>query len=126
MLSLAAASAAFSPGRGLAADDGHGHGAAAATCATYEFGGIYAAPTGAGQVYTFSAPMVAGACDEWVAHVAMAPLCGECGELAEPAWPGCRPCGSQRRGIMWRATARPPYPSEPASSAAQPYPSDLL
>ena len=97
MLSFAAASAAFSPGRGLAADDGHGHGAAAATCATYEFGGIYAVPTGAGQVYTFSAPMVAGACDEWVAHVAMAPLCGECGELAEPAWLGCRPCGSQRR-----------------------------
>ena len=68
MLSFAAASAAFSPGRGLADAAGHDHGAAATTCATYEFGGIYAVPTGAGQVYTFSAPMVAGACDEWVAQ----------------------------------------------------------
>ena len=52
MLFAAAAAAAYS-GRGLADADGHDHGAAA-TCATYEFGGIYAVPVG--STYKLSAP----------------------------------------------------------------------
>jgi hypothetical protein len=73
MLFAAAAAVAYS-GRGLAEDHaGHDHGAAAA-CATYEFGGIYAVPTDAGQVYTFSAPMVDGAFPEASMNVVVLPV----------------------------------------------------
>ena len=45
MVMLFATAVAAYSGRGLADADGHDHGAAA-TCATYEFGGIYAVPVG--------------------------------------------------------------------------------
>ena len=48
----------------------------------------------------------------------MVPLCGGGGERGEPTWPGCRPCGSQRRDC---GTPLLGYPSasEPAVSASQ-------
>ena len=72
VLLFAAATAAYSAGRSLA-DDGHDHGSAAA-CATYEFGGIYAVPIDAGQVYKFSAPMVGGVFPEASMNVVVLPV----------------------------------------------------
>ena len=69
---FASAIAAYS-GRGLADADGHNHDAAA-TCATYEFGGIYAVPVDAGQVYKLSAPQVNGAYPEPTLNVVVLPV----------------------------------------------------
>ena len=71
MLFAAAAAAAAYSGRGLADADGHDHGAAA-TCATYEFGGIYAVPVGG--TYKFSAPQVNGAYPEATLNVVVLPV----------------------------------------------------
>ena len=67
---FASAIAAYS-GRGLADADGHNHDAAA-TCATYEFGGIYAVPVGG--TYKLSAPQVNGAYPEPTLNVVVLPV----------------------------------------------------
>ena len=71
MVMLFATAVAAYSGRGLADADGHDHGAAA-TCATYEFGGIYAVPVGG--TYKFSAPQVNGAYPEATLNVVVLPV----------------------------------------------------
>ena len=62
--------AAFS-GRDLAADNAHG---SSGTCYGYEWGGIFATPTDAGQVYTWTAHKVGGVFTEPHMNVVFLPV----------------------------------------------------